>query len=53
MFFDPAELKKDVQAMGFGHVEDIGPAEINARYFKERTDGLRVGSLAHIMHARV
>jgi methyltransferase (TIGR00027 family) len=53
MFFDPAELKKDLLAMGFGHVEDIGPAEINARYFEDRADGLRVGSLAHITDARV
>lgn len=44
---------KDLLAMGFGHVEDIGPAEINARYFEDRTDGLRVGSLAHIMDVRV
>jgi methyltransferase (TIGR00027 family) len=53
MFFDPAELKKDLLAMGFGHVWDIGPAEINARYFEDRRDGLQVGSLAHIMDARV
>ncbi len=52
-FFDPAQLKKDLQAMGFRCVEDIGPEEINARYFKDRTDRLRVGSLAHIMEARV
>ena len=37
--------------MGFSEVEDLGPAEINARYFKDRTDGLRVGSLAHVMCA--
>jgi methyltransferase (TIGR00027 family) len=53
MFFDPAELKKDLLAIRFGNVEDLGPAEINARYFEARTDGLRVGSLAHIMYARV
>jgi methyltransferase (TIGR00027 family) len=53
MFFHPAELKKDLRAMCFGHVEDIGPEDINARYFKDRTDGLRVGRLAHIMDARV
>jgi methyltransferase (TIGR00027 family) len=52
-FFDPAELVENLLAMGFGHVEDIGPAEINAKYFKDRTDELRVGSLAHIMSARV
>jgi O-methyltransferase involved in polyketide biosynthesis len=52
-FFDPAELVENLLAMGFGHVEDIGPAQINARYFDDRTDGLRVGSLAHIMDVRV
>jgi methyltransferase (TIGR00027 family) len=52
-FFDSAELMKDLRAMGFGHAEDIGPVEINAKYFKDRTDGLRVGSLAHMMNARV
>jgi methyltransferase (TIGR00027 family) len=51
--FDPADLKSDVQAMGFRHVTDMGPGEINARYFKERKDGLRAGSLAHLMKARV
>jgi hypothetical protein len=34
-------------------VDDKGPAEINARYFKDRKDGLRVGSLSHLMKARV
>ena len=52
-FFDPALLTRDLQAMGFGYVEDNGPEEINARYFKDRKDGLRVGSLSHIMSARV
>jgi methyltransferase (TIGR00027 family) len=52
-FFEPAVLMRDLQAMGFAHVEDLGPEEINARYFKDRPDGLRVGSLAHLMNARV
>ena len=52
-FFDPAELMKELRAIGFGHVEDMGSEEINARYFKDRIDGLRVGSLARIMSARV
>jgi len=46
-------LDKDLRAMGFREVEDLGQADINAKYFKDRTDGLRVGSLAHVMHARV
>lgn len=51
--FEPALLKRDLQAMGFTYVEDNGPEEINARYFKDRKDGLRVGSLSHLMKARI
>ena len=52
-FFDPAFLTEDLRAMGFGYVEDNGPEEINTRYFEARKNGLRVGSLSHIMSARV
>jgi methyltransferase (TIGR00027 family) len=52
-FFDPGLLTRDLRAMGFGYVEDSGPVEINARYFKNRKDGLQVGSLSHIMNAQV
>jgi methyltransferase (TIGR00027 family) len=52
-FFDPESLIRDLQVMGFGHVEDKGPEEINAKYFNNRKDGLRVGSLSHVMIARV
>jgi methyltransferase (TIGR00027 family) len=52
-FFDPQLLTRDLRAMGFGYVEDKGPEEINARYFKNRKDELRVGSLSHLMNARV
>jgi len=52
-FFDPELLTRDLRAMGFRYVEDNGPDEINARYFKNRKDGLRVGSLSHIINAQV
>ncbi len=52
-FFDPALLTRDLRAMGFGYVEDNGPEEINTRYFKDRRDGLRVGSLSHLRKAQV
>jgi hypothetical protein len=52
-FFDPELLTRDLRAMGFRCVDDKGPEEINARYFKNRKDGLGVGSLSHIMNAQV
>jgi methyltransferase (TIGR00027 family) len=52
-FFDPGLLTRDLQALGFGYVEDNGQEEINGRYFKDRRDSLRVGSLSRIMIARV
>jgi O-methyltransferase involved in polyketide biosynthesis len=52
-FFGPEMLLRDLRAMGFRYVEDKGPEEINAMYFKNRKDGLRVGTLSHLMNAQV
>jgi methyltransferase (TIGR00027 family) len=52
-YFDPKLLTRELRAMGFRYVEDLGPEEINSKYFKNRKDGLRVGSLSHIMNTRV
>jgi methyltransferase (TIGR00027 family) len=52
-FFDPSLLMRDLRAMGFVYVEDKGPEEINAMYFKNRKDRLRVGSLSHLIYAEV
>jgi len=52
-FFDPEVLKQDLRAMGYGYVEDNGPDEIDALYFKNRKDGLRVWKLTHLMSARI
>ncbi len=52
-FFDPSQLQCDLRAMGFGQVEDLGPGEINSRYFQGRPDKLRVGGFTHVMNARV
>jgi len=51
-FFDPLSLQDSLRAMGFGQIEDLGPEELNERYFRGSTDGLGVGSLAHILYAR-
>jgi methyltransferase (TIGR00027 family) len=51
--FVPSSLKNSMRAMGFGQIEDLGPEELNDRYFRARADELRVGSLAHLMSAKV
>ena len=53
-FFDPSELAERLQRIGFRSVEDLAAEEINARYFKDRGDRLRVtSSLGHLMSAEV
>jgi methyltransferase (TIGR00027 family) len=52
-FFDPNALITDLKAIDFTHAEDIGPEEINARFFVNRTDKLMVGNFGHLMKAQV
>ena len=53
-FFDPTALAEKLRQMGFHSVENLGADEINARYFKDRNDGLRVrGRIGHLMSAQV
>jgi methyltransferase (TIGR00027 family) len=54
LFFDPPDLTREMEAMGFRHLEDLGRAEINARYFAGRADGLQVSnSIGRLMSAWV
>ncbi len=54
LFFDPAELQKELRSLGFRRVELLQGEQLNERYFKGRADGLRVrGGLAHLMGAWV
>lgn len=50
-FFEPADLDGLVRAAGFADVEDLDGPAIDGRYFAGRTDGLRVGRLAHLVAA--
>jgi methyltransferase (TIGR00027 family) len=52
-FYDPNSLMKDLKAIGFTQAQDIGPEEINALFFKNRTDKLLVGNFGHLMKAQV
>jgi methyltransferase (TIGR00027 family) len=52
-FFDPYFLKKDLLAMGFRQIENLGSGELNDLYFRGRKDELKAGGLAHIMNVTV
>ncbi|WP_394829634.1 class I SAM-dependent methyltransferase [Pendulispora albinea] len=52
--FDPSALSRELSAMGFRHIDVLAPPAINARYFSDREDDLRVGPVVgRILHARV
>src|SRR5262245_15805567 len=50
-YFAPPTLAADLRAAGFTRVEDLGPDEIQERYFKGRADGLRVNGIARLVKA--
>ncbi len=52
-YFDPPSLETELRHIGFRRVEHLGPNEANERYFKDRTDGLRIGSSSRLMKAGV
>ncbi len=54
LFLDPKVLAIRLKTTGFGDVEDLGAQELNARYFHDRADGLRLmGTGGHLLRARV
>jgi methyltransferase (TIGR00027 family) len=53
-FFEPGALRARLLGMGFHGIEDLGAGDINARYFPDRTDKLRVlGRLGRLMSAEI
>ncbi|MDG3443173.1 class I SAM-dependent methyltransferase [Nitrospirillum amazonense] len=52
-FFTPDALAEDLRGLGFGAVVDVGPAELNPRYFAGRADGLALGGVGRLAHASV
>jgi len=51
-FFDPDDLAGELRGMGFREIEDLDSARINARYFRDRSDGLGVrGALGRLLFA--
>jgi methyltransferase (TIGR00027 family) len=51
-FFEPRALAAELRALGLTELEDLGPEELNARFFGERSDGLRTGALGRVICAR-
>lgn len=51
--FDPHELAAELYSLGFTHSEDFGPAELNARFFRDRSDGLRVAGPGRVVSTRL
>jgi methyltransferase (TIGR00027 family) len=43
LFFAPEELKEFLKNLGLHQIEQLAANEINAKYFSNRQDGLRVG----------
>jgi methyltransferase (TIGR00027 family) len=50
-FFDPATALTELKSAGFQAVEDLGPDDINAKYFGDRSDGLKVSTAGRIAKA--
>jgi len=54
LFFDPGKLQDELKRLGFHRTEFLQGKELNARYFKDRKDGLLVrGTIGHLMSAWV
>ncbi len=54
LFFDPGKLQDELKSLGFGRTELLQGKELNARYLRDRDDGLLVrGGLGHLMGAWV
>jgi methyltransferase (TIGR00027 family) len=53
-FYEPSALAEYLRGMGFHDIEDLDSEAINARYFANRSDNLRVeGSLGRLLSAQI
>jgi methyltransferase (TIGR00027 family) len=51
--FEPAQITRRLESLGFSHAEVLGAREANARYCAQRDDDLRIPDLLHLAKARV
>jgi methyltransferase (TIGR00027 family) len=52
-FFAPDDMAALLTTAGFTEIEDLAGAQINARWYADRQDGLRAYPMAHVLRARV
>jgi methyltransferase (TIGR00027 family) len=52
-FYLPEPLARDLKALGFSLAQDWDAEALNARYFRDRPDGLKLRGSGHLMQARV
>jgi len=50
-FFEPDALKAKLLGLGFTKVKDRDADSLNEKYFANRTDGLSVGDMGHVLTA--
>jgi methyltransferase (TIGR00027 family) len=51
--FTPEQIDRRLRARGFRTTLDLGREQINARYFRGRSDGLRIlGNSVHLLYAK-
>lgn len=54
LFFSPDELQQELRSAGFREIEELTSEDINARYFKDRRDQLKIqGNVARLITAWV
>ncbi len=52
LFFNAQDLAQELHQNGFQQIEDLGAAELNARYFSNRSDGFQIqGSAGRLVTA--
>ena len=52
-FFEPGDLEKCLESMGFQQIFHFGPEQAFQRYLRNRTDGLRLPAYFRMIKARI
>jgi O-methyltransferase involved in polyketide biosynthesis len=50
-FFEPDSLADDLREIGFKHIKDFWPEQINALFFDNQSDRLRAGGFGLLIKA--